>query len=395
MKVAFFTDSLPPSTDGVANSFVNLAKTMQKEGHSYYFFSPFKPVEQIHLSGYVTRIPSIPLFLYPDYKISLPYSAEIKLKLDQFQPDIIHVSSPTLLGKMGLNYARKSGIPVVASYHTHFISYFKYYGYRSMENFGWKFLRWFYNRFEKTFVPSSCAARDLENRGFTNIRLWRRGVELDRFSPNRRNPALRGKLSKNNEPILLFVGRLVKEKDLDDLIAADRNLKLHGHKFSLVITGDGPMRAELQKKLPEAHFTGLLHGGDLAEMYASSDVFVFPSTTETFGNVILEASASGLPVVAVNEGGAVDLVKEDQTGFLAGANNPEDFAYQISRLLKNPGMRFRFSENGRKFAGGFDWDIINNRLINEYRNTIDQYQSAHKADLQRTNEMQSAFESGF
>ena len=373
MKIAYFADSLPPSIDGVARTFLQLVNTLRAQNLDYYFFSPFKPGESELWNEKVDQVTSIPLFLYTDYRISLPAQRKVFERLDSFKPDIVHVSSPTFLGQMGLNYARKRNIPAVSSYHTHFVSYFKYYGFALFEKFGWNFVKWFYNRFDRVYVPSPSTAKELEYRGFENLELWQRGIDTQRFNPQRRNVELRKQLNAVDIPILLFVGRLVQEKDLEDLVAIDRILKEKGNQFKIVIVGDGPMRSQLQTELPDAHFSGYLSGDPLAEMYATADIFVFPSTTETFGNVILEAYASGLPVVGVNEGGVVDLILDGHTGFIATAKNTIEIAGKVELLINHPQLRSKYARNAMQFVKNFNWPEINKKLILSYEQLLTGY----------------------
>lgn len=370
MKIAYFTESLPPSTDGVAKTLTRLANSLIDRKIEFRFFSPFKPQLDVEWTDRVVKMGSIPFLLYPDYRVSLPWRDGIYENLNDFQPDIIHATSPTPLCSMGLKYAEKKGIPAVSSYHTHFVDYFKYYGFRRFENVGWNYLKWFYNRFRRIYVPSPSSAVDLKNRGFENLELWQRGIDLSKFSPNLRSPALRQSVQSDTEPILLFVGRLVKEKDLDDLIDSNNILRKLGERFKLVIVGDGPMKSELMQKLPDAEFTGWLHGEKLAQWYASSDLFVFPSTTETFGNVILEAAASGIPSIGVNKGGVADIIEHGKTGFIAQANDPYNFALFIQHFLKNKDERIKIGHNAREYAKNYSWDAINGRLLQSYEETI-------------------------
>ena len=197
------------------------------------------------------------------------------------------------------------------------------------------------------------------------------------FSPAKRNVELRRKLTPKDDPILLYVGRLTPEKDLEDLITVDRILRIKKQKFKMVIVGDGPMRTQLQRELPDATFTGFLYGESLPEVYASSDIFVFPSTTETFGNVILEAYASGLPVVGVNEGGVVDLIQDGCTGFISPGRDTQDIATKVIVLLSDPDLRHECSRNALKFAGQFRWDTINKQLISSYKRIIERHSNIH------------------
>jgi glycosyltransferase involved in cell wall biosynthesis len=378
MRVAYFADSLPPKTDGVARTIAQLVNTLHEEQLEYHLFSPFKPDDQYFWKKNVDQVFSVPLFLYSDYRIGLPSSHRVYDQLDSFKPNIIHVTSPTYLGQLGLKYGQRRGIPVVSSYHTHFVSYFKYYGFQRFESLGWQILKKFYNQFDCVYVPSPSTAQELEERGFENIELWQRGIDLSSFSPNKLNPKLKQKLSPTQDPILLFVGRLVQEKDLYDLIKVDRILKMQKKKYEIVIVGDGPMRLQLEKELPDAHFTGWLHGEQLSEIYASSDIFVFPSTTETFGNVILEAYASGLPMVCVNEGGVVDLIMDGYTGFITEAKNPKDIAEKVNILLSNPDLRKKYADNAQKYAATFSWSKINRKLISSYRQLIFEYANKNR-----------------
>jgi len=376
MKVAYFTESLPPQTDGVARTLVNLAHTLELKNVEFRFFSPFKPDDSVPWNEKVYKVTSVPFILYKDYRFSLPILDRLELEdvLDSFKPDIVHATSPTALGVMGLNYAIRSNIPAVSSYHTHFVSYFKYYGLTRVESVGWNYLKWFYNQFKRIFVPSKSTADELYEKGFENIELWQRGIDVARFSPNFRDAAIRKEIGvEKDECVLLFVGRLVKEKDLDDLVAVDRILKQSEKKFKLVLVGDGPMRQELEEKLPDAYFTGYLHNEDLSKWFASSDIFVFPSTTETFGNVILEAYASGLPVVSVDKGGVADLIKHGETGYIARSNNPADFAKYVQRILENCQLKLELGEKATIFSKQFSWENINTRLIGSYQEIIDSY----------------------
>ncbi|MBN1352703.1 glycosyltransferase family 1 protein [candidate division KSB1 bacterium] len=373
MRIAYFTESLPPSTDGVARTLVNLADSLIANHIDFRFFSPFKPEHDLAWTDRVVKVSSIPFILYPQYRVSMPMLRKINRLLDEFKPDLVHSTAPTLIGTAGLNCALKHNIPAVSSYHTHFAAYFKYYGFRLFENAGWNYLKWFYNRFRRIYAPSRSSVSELELKGFENVELWERGIDIGKFSPKFRNPARLEKMNGENQPVLLFVGRLVKEKDLDDLISADLILRAKGLSFKLVIVGDGPMMPTLKEQLPEAEFTGFLYGKALSEKYASADIFVFPSTTETFGNVILEAFASGLPAVGVDRGGVADLIQNGQTGFLAKAKQPKDFASKIGILLKNKDIRQKMSATAQAFAKNYSWEAINNRLINSYHHTICTY----------------------
>ncbi len=371
MKVAYFTESLPPNTDGVVKTLCHLVDTLEAENVDFRFFSPVKPGDDYSWTRKVKKVSSVPFILYSDYRLGLPYFDGLESDLNEFQPDLIHVVSETLLGMYGLQYARKKKIRTVSSYHTHFVSYFSYYGFRRAEKLGWKFLQWFHNQTSRTYAPSPSSIEELEEQGIERCELWQRGIELDRFSPDNRSIALRKSIGADDStPVLLFVGRLVKEKDLDDLIDANIILQERGHQFKQVIVGDGPMMNELKERLPQAHYTGYQYGKNLAEWYASSDLFVFPSTTETFGNVILEAFASGTPAVAVDKGGVADIINQGLDGLIAKSNNPLDFSDKIELLLKRDDLRTKFSRIARNTSQRYSWNEINKGLINSYETVL-------------------------
>ena len=365
MRIAYFTESLPPLTDGVARTYTRLAETLNEDGHDFLFICPVTPAETEPWRGRVIQVPSVPFPLYRYYRVGLPNPFKLDPILDRFQPDLIQVAAPTPLCLYGQNYANRRKLPTIASYHTHFVDYFPYYGYAWAIPGGWRWMRWCYNRSRITFVPTPGAIADLTARGFKNVRRWPRGIDESKFTPRFRSPSLRQELGAGEEPLLLFVGRMVGEKDLQDLADASVILRFQGHKFRLAFAGDGPYRATMEKQLPRDYFSGFIQGQPLADLYASSDLFVFPSTTETFGNVILEAFASGLPVVGVKKGGVADLVVDGQNGFLAQPNNPADFAEKIKTILNQPDLRKHLSEGALQTAASYNWLTINRKFIEE------------------------------
>ena len=371
MKIAYFTESLPPNTDGVVKTLTKLTRTLQQENIDFHFFSPVKPDESYSWHDKVTKVKSAPIGLYKYYKIGLPFFDGIARQLKDLNPDIVHIAAPSFLGLLGLNYAHRNRLPVVTSYHTHFVDYFTYFGISWLEPTGWAYLQWFHNQCDMTYAPSPSAVRELQNRGIHDVDLWQRGIDLGRFSPNLRDNDLRRFVGAENKPILLFVGRLINHKDLDDLAAADKILKSRGRDYKLVILGDGPMMPALKQLLPDAHLPGFIHGPELAKWYASADIFTFPSTTETFGNVILESFASGIPAVGVRSGGVADIINHDIDGLIAKPKNPQDFADTIDILLQNPALAQQMGQKARKTAAQYSWEKINRRLLENYQSIMD------------------------
>lgn len=370
MRIAYFTDTLPPQMDGTVRTVNHLIQTLDEEGVKYWLFSAFKPGEEIAYSGRVRKVASIPFFLYTDYRVALPQFSRIDKDLDEFQPDLLHVTSPTLHGLYGLKYARRRGLPVVASYHTHFVHYFSYYGLSRFESWGWAYLRWFYHQFDRVYAPSRRVIAELKRHGIEKCELWQRGIALERFSPDFRNDDLRRSVGCQERKILLFVSRLVKEKDILDLVEVSRILDRRSYAFRLVFVGEGPMRDTLREQLPDAYFAGHQEGCRLAEWYASADIFVFPSSTETFGNVILEAMASGVPVVGVREGGVADLVDHRVDGLLAEPHDPRDFSDNVAFLLDHPEESRKQADRAKAKAADYSWHTINRGLLQSYRALI-------------------------
>jgi phosphatidylinositol alpha 1,6-mannosyltransferase len=367
MRVAYFTESLYPLVDGVSRTLARLFLTLERRGVDFLVFSPFVPGPDVSWSARVRPVRFVHFPPYPDYRVSLPIVRGIREDLAAFRPDLVHVVSPTPLAYRAQGLARALGIPVVASFHTHFVSYFRYYGIGPAEGLGWRVLRRFYRGCSRVYAPSPSIVSELRDHGVQGVELWSRGIDLGRFSPERRDPTLIPGTEESDGPVLLLVSRLVKEKDLGDLVGVDRALRQRSIPFRLVLVGDGPMRRELERALPEARFAGHRSGAELARWYASGDVFIFPSTTETLGNVVLEAQASGLPTVVVDRGGPQDLVQHGVNGFVARANDVQDIADRVAPLLLDAALRNRMGEAARRSAAPRDWEEINGTLLSSYQ----------------------------
>lgn len=369
MKVAYFTESLFPLVDGVSRTLGQLFGTLEARGVDFRVWSPFVPGPEVSWRDRVRPVPYVRFPLYPDYRVSLPWGHGAGRALEAWDPDVVHVVSPTPLASWAQRWARRRGVPVASSFHTHFVSYFSYYRVPWLEGAGWAMLRRFYGRCDAVYVPSRRMMAELEENGVAvgKMEIWSRGIDLARFSPAHRSREMREAAGADDDtPVVLLVSRLVKEKDLADLVEMSRILSAGGERFRLVLVGDGPMRAELQAALPDAHFAGHQEGEALGRWYASGDVFVFPSTTETFGNVVLEAMASGLPAVVVDRGGPPDLVDEGVTGFIAPPNEPAALAERVRRLLRDRELRARMGAAAVAAAADRDWSVINGRLLDSY-----------------------------
>ncbi|MGG3625821.1 glycosyltransferase family 1 protein [Bacillus gobiensis] len=366
MKIAIFTDTFVPDVNGVAKTLKRYTEYLEKNGHSYIVFAPESTVET-KFSNHIHRFSSLPFFLYPECRLALPKFHQIKAEIHQFKPDLIHIATPFNMGLCGLHYAKKWNIPLVGSYHTNFDQYLSYYDLQLLSRFFWKYMHWFHKPFQKIFAPSEETLNELKSKKFQNLSLWKRGVDCLNFSPSHSTPDVKKNYSINDDTYLLsYVGRLAPEKDLKSLLKAAEHPLLAEKNIHWLIVGDGPMKHHLESQAPpNMTIAGYKKGKELSEIYASSDLFVFPSPTETFGNAALEALASGTPVIGANSGGVKNVISHGHTGFLAQPNNPEELAEHIAFLLENTELRKTFEKNAREYAQSQSWDTIFNDLLLE------------------------------
>lgn len=302
-----------------------------------------------------------------------------KKRLEEFNPTLIHVATPDGLGSSALKWGKKHDVPVVASYHTHFLSYATYYAAFLMPVFlpaKWH-MKSFYKKVQETYVPSQSMIDELEEIGLdSKMKIWARGIDLERFNPNKRDIECRLVGFKDDEIVVSFVSRLVWEKELRTYIKAVKNLQAKNPKVRALIVGDGPALEETKELLPVAHYTGFAKGEELARAYASSDIFLFPSHTETFGNVTLEAMASGLPCVVADAIGSKSLVQDGVNGFWAEPKNEADFTEKLNRIVENEELRSSMSKKSQEFAMEYQWDSINGGLVENYKSVIKNYSAS-------------------
>ncbi len=367
LRVALVTSSYNFIADGVALTLNRLVGYLLSQGVEVLVFAPVAPEPAFAHQGEISAVPSLPLPGRPEYRMAFGLGGAAKRAMLDFAPDIIHIAVPDLLGRAALAFARRHGIPAVASYHTRYETYLKHYWYLApLEGLLTGILRRFYGRCREVYVPSDSTREALLADGLAdNFKPWPRGIDAARFSPARRSAAWRAAHGIGaDELVVLHVSRLVREKRLDTLTAA---LKALAVPHRVVIVGDGPDRGYAEQELPRAIFTGFLGGDALAAAYASSDLFIFPSDSESFGNVTLEAMASGLPCVCADATGSRSLVVDGETGFLAGASDPAAFTAHLTRLARDPGLRIRMGEAGRARALTFSWEETLARMLGYYR----------------------------
>jgi glycosyltransferase involved in cell wall biosynthesis len=365
LRIAYFAGTMRPGHDGVTRVLYRLIDALVETGIESIFFSPIIPPQGSRPVP-MYEVPSVRFPLYKDYRFALPGQKHFEERLAAFDPDVIHINSPCPLGHAAVRYARRAGIPVVATYHTHFPSYAKYYKIKALETFSWNYLKGLYNDCDRVYVPSEPIRKELRAHGFATTEFLPHGVDTGRFNPAYRSDEWRRTHGAKGKTVLLFAGRLVWEKDLRTLAEAYRIITSRRDDALFVMAGDGPVRGELAAMMPGALFLGQLDGSALSAAYASSDLFVFPSTTETFGNVTLEAMASGIPPVCAREGGAYGFVKSGATGLLAEPRDGEDLARKISYMLDHPEERKKMGAAALAFASQQSWERIFDRLFAGY-----------------------------
>jgi phosphatidylinositol alpha 1,6-mannosyltransferase len=368
LRIALFTGAYNHIADGVSLTLNRLVAFLEQEGATVQVFAPTIPNPPLKHAGTLVAVPSISAPGRPEYRISLGLSRDANNSLTAFDPHLFHIATPDLLGFTALRKARRTRKPVVASYHTHFASYLTYYRLGFLEAATWRYLRWFYSQCRQIYVPTQSMIAVLESRGIDqNLKLWPRGVDSDLFNPARRSSEWRrARRIGNSEIVLLFVSRLVTEKGLDVLIDVARGLGARGVTHRCVIVGDGPERGRLEASLPNAVFEGHQSGEPLAIAYASSDIFLFPSDTETFGNVTLEALASGLPAVVADATGSNALVSDGVNGLLAPPRNSKAFEERVEQLIVDHELRSRMGANARASAEAFEWNRILSQIVTYY-----------------------------
>lgn len=367
-RIALFTGAYNHIADGVSLTLNRLVAYLERNGSEVLVFAPTVENPPVQHAGTLIPVPSISAPGRPEYRVSLGLPPSVRKQLAAFKPTIFHIATPDVLGFRALRLAKKWGIPAVASYHTHFSSYLKYYGFSGMERLLWKYLRYFYNQCEHVYVPSPSMASVLRANGIDRgLHLWQRGVDTARFNPSRRSLAWRRSLGiGDDEVVVSFIGRLVWEKGLRIFAEVVEGLAARGIPHRSLIVGDGPARPELEERLRDTIFTGYLGGDALARAYASSDVFLFPSDTETFGNVTLEAMASGLPTVCADATGSNALVDPGVTGFLAPPGDTAAFLEGVALLVTDAEQRRRMGEAALELARTYEWDTILARIQGYY-----------------------------
>jgi glycosyltransferase involved in cell wall biosynthesis len=371
-RLLLVTETFPPEVNGVARTLGRWVEAFRSRGYDVHVLRPRQRGERLR-EGLVH---GMPLPFYPQLRIGVAGPPRIMKRLSRLSPDLVHIATEGPLGLSALLAARWRGIPVASSFHTNFDHYAEHYGFLGADRLGLAYLRWFHNRTRVTLVPSQATRRRLLESGFERVEIWSRGVDANVFSPAHRDEELRRSLGLGpDDPLLVYVGRLAPEKNIPALLQAFSRLRAalpagRREKLRLALVGHGPLGDALTRSMPGVHLAGVQHGAALSRWYASGDIFAFPSLSETFGNVVLEAQASGLPTVAFDCQGVNEQVTPEVNGLLVPVGG--DLVPPLLRLCEDVGLRRRMGEAARKRAEGLDWKPIFDDLERRYRELISQ-----------------------
>lgn len=371
MKIAFFTETFLPKVDGIVTRLTKTVQQLVAAGDEVLIFCP-EGAPDGYMGARVVGVPAMPLPLYPELKLALPRPA-VSEALDRFGPDLVHVVNPAVLGLGGIWLARSRGLPLVASYHTHLPKYLEHYGMGMLEPLLWELLKAAHNQAQLNLCTSTAMVEELAARGIQHTALWQRGVDTDLFRPELASGAMRERLHGGHDDtghLLLYIGRLSAEKQIERI----RPVLEAMPQARLALVGDGPHRQQLERHFDgtATTFVGYLAGQELASAYASGDAFLFPSSTETLGLVLLEAMAAGCPVVGANRGGIPDIVSDGVNGCLYDPDQPASLTTAVQRLLGDPAARRQLRLAAREEAERWGWAGATAQLQAYYRQVLQQ-----------------------
>jgi len=366
LRIALVTETFPPEVNGVAMTIGRMLDGLLARGHHVQVARPRQhpgdtaravpQLEEVLVAG-------VPLPRYQGLRMGLPAGGHLARAWARFRPDLVHVVTEGPLGWSALALARRMGLPATTDFHTNFHSYSTHYGFGFLKRAIGGYLRHFHNRSLCTFVPTRQLRDELRCDGYRGLEVVARGVDTRLFSPARRSAPLRRQWgAAGEEPVAIHVGRIAPEKNLPLVLSAFASMRQRAPRARLVLVGDGPARARVQRQHPEHVFAGMRRGEDLAAHYASADVFLFPSMTETFGNVTVEAMASGLAVVAYDYAAAREHLVHDDNGVLVPYGQAAVFENETARLAGDAQRVRRLGGNARRTAERIDWDQINEQF---------------------------------
>jgi len=371
VRIVFFTETFLPKVDGIVTRLTKTLQHLVAAGDEVLIFCP-EGAPDSYLGAKVVGVPAMPLPLYPELKLALPRPA-VSEALEQFRPDLVHVVNPAVLGLGGIWLAKSRNLPLVASYHTHLPKYLEYYGMGMLEPLLWELLKAAHNQASLNLCTSTAMVTELAAKGIQHTALWQRGVDTDLFRPELRNDSMRARLHGPHDDtghLLLYIGRLSAEKQIERIRPV---LEALPHT-RLALVGDGPHRQQLERCFEgtPTTFVGYLAGEELASAYACGDAFLFPSSTETLGLVLLEAMAAGCPVVGADRGGIPDIVSDGENGCLYDPDQPHSLTAAVKRLLGEAQTRASLRQAARQEAERWGWAGATDQLRGYYRKVLNQ-----------------------
>ena len=372
LRIALFSGNYNYVRDGSNQALNRLVEYLLRQGAHVRVYAPTVPEPAFEPIGDLVSVPAMAIPGRPEYRLALCVSPRVRRDLVAFAPNVVHVASPDIVSHRIISWARRHHVPVVASVHTRFETYLAYYHLEWLEPAVRAILRRFYRRCDAIVAPAESTAAILRaQRMNLDISIWTRGIDRTQFNPERRSIEFRRAHGiADHDVVIAFLGRLVLEKGLDIFADSITAAEALGTPLRVLVIGEGPARAWFAERLPQAIFTGELSGTDLATALASTDVFLNPSITETFGNVTLEAMACGLPVVAAAASGATSLVRDGVTGTLAAPGDVDGFAHALNAYVRDKDLRARHGDAGLAVARTMDWDAINKAVMRVYERVI-------------------------
>jgi glycosyltransferase involved in cell wall biosynthesis len=374
MRITIVTETYYPQLNGVSRTLGELVRFLKENGDKVQLIYP--DYGETVVDEHVHTLRSFALPFYKEIHLPLPPFGSAHRAIERFRPDIVHIATEAFLGWRILRFALRRRLAVVSSFHTNFDQYSGHYQVGWARGLIWRYLRWFHNQTRETYVPSDTTIRALERLGFERTVLWKRGVDSSLFRPDRPGGLnVRRALGWSPDDVVItYVSRIAPEKNVEYLADALAIVSARRPGVRILFVGDGPTRPILEERLgPAARFAGYRKGDDLADHYAASDIFAFSSLSETFGNVVLEAMASGLPVVALRAGGVGEIVQSGTTGILVEPSEPpEHFASALLSLVEEPANRRATGEAARRYALSQSWDAIMGSLRHRYRAVVEE-----------------------
>lgn len=375
LHVTLVTETYPPEINGVANTMRQMCLGLTENGYRVSLIRPSqgKHDRQVESAEGIRKIPTpgAPLPFYPGLQLGWPARRTVHTAFSESTPDLVYIATEGPLGASALRTARRLNLPVVAGFHTNFQAYSRHYGVGMLAPAVLAYMRRFHNRCRRTLVPTRQLADELTRKGFQNLKVWPRGVDTELFNPVRRNAKLRQKWKLDDRSLaVLYVGRIAPEKNIDLAVAAFNAIRQQRPDARFILVGSGPEVDRLLSEHPEFVFCGPRVGEDLAGHYASADLFLFPSTTETFGNVVTESMASGLATVAFKLAAAAEHLRNDLNGVVAAPGNEHEFIDQAVRIATDEDLRTRMATAARQDALGLGWPPVIQRLTQIFYETL-------------------------